>query len=159
MSRRMEYDRNPSSNRNPTHSNSARKRRIGAAPTAPYIRELRQITERTRTAATPPARIRHLQGSRTQKSYQGRRVGTGDIKHHSQEKLITRPVSQFLKTSAPNCETATLHTKSSAWSVNNTRDVRNTYAETNGKLRRLTITTQQKPQLTTHLKDEHQDPY
>lgn len=53
-------------------------------------------------------------------SHQGRRVATRDVKPDPQESLITKSVSQFLKSSTLDCETAPLHVKcSKAESVNN----------------------------------------
>lgn len=86
-------------------------------------------------------------------------MSTRNVKTHHQEALITEYVSQFLETSAPNCETAPLHAKNNeAWSDNNTEDVRNLSTETNGELRLLSMPEQQRHQVTPHKKREPHDP-
>lgn len=60
--------------------------------------------------------------------------GTGDLRPRLQEALITKPVSQLLKRSAPNRSMTTLSTNNNSWKVNNMKDAGNPYAEINGKL-------------------------
>lgn len=95
--------------------------------------KLRQPTRRTGTAAAVPARIHHHQIGLTQNiNYQGHGMATRDIEPLFQEALIMKSLSQFLKTSAPICQTALLDAKNNkAWCVNDNDDVQHPSAKTN----------------------------